>query len=129
MLDMNPETVCFLISKAHEFHAKEDVVIPEKPNSPTDDWALQVLANHLDDPTYQEIHAAINDLEPDQQATVLALAWLGRGDYSLEEWDEAMQAAAAELSSSSLVPNLMSIPLVADYWQEGLDIHGYRCDE
>ncbi|MGD8576211.1 MAG: DUF3775 domain-containing protein [Thiohalophilus sp.] len=129
MLDMNPETVCFLIDKAHEFHAKEDVVIPEKPNSPTDDWALQVLANHLDDPTYQEIQAAINDLEPDQQATVLALVWLGRGDYDLEEWDEAMQAAVAELSSSSLVPNLMSIPLIADYWQEGLAIHGYRCDE
>jgi hypothetical protein len=126
---MNPETVCFLIDKAHEFHAKEDVVIPEKPNSPTDDWALQVLANHLDDPTYQEIQAAINDLEPDQQATVLALVWLGRGDYDLEEWDEAMQAAVAELSSSSLVPNLMSIPLIADYWQEGLAIHGYRCDE
>lgn len=129
MLDMNPETVCFLIDKAHEFHAKEDVVIPEKPNSPTDDWALQVLANHLDDPTYQEVQAALNDLEPDQQATVLALAWLGRGDYGLEEWDEAMQAAIAELSSSNLVSSLMSVPLIADYWQEGLAIHGYRCDE
>ena len=46
MLELNPEIVCFLIDKSHEFHAKEQAVIPEEPNSPAEDWARQVLADH-----------------------------------------------------------------------------------
>lgn len=80
MLDLNPEAVCFLISKAKEFHAKEEVVIPEEPSSPSDDWARQVLADHADDFSYQEFKSAVNDLEPDQQASLVALMWLGRGE-------------------------------------------------
>ena len=76
MLELNPETVCFLISKAKEFHAKEDVVIPNEPLSPSEDWARQVLADHADDLTYQEFKSTINDLEPDQQANLVALMWL-----------------------------------------------------
>ncbi len=128
MFDMNPETICFLIGKAHEFHAKEEVVIPDVPYSPADDWARQILADHLDDPTYREVQYAIEDLEPDQRAIVLALAWLGRGDYSLEEWDAAVKAANDELSPG-LVNRLMSIPLIADYWEDGLRQHGYSCEE
>ena len=36
MLNINPETVCFIIAKAREFQAKEEVVIPEAPLSPAD---------------------------------------------------------------------------------------------
>jgi len=128
MFDMNPETICFLINKAHEFHAKEQVVIPDVPNSPSDDWARQVLADHLDDATFVEVQYAMNDLEPDQQAIVLALAWLGRGDYDIEEWDSAVETAQDELSPE-LAKRLMSIPYIADYWQEGLNLHGYSCEE
>ena len=46
MLDVNTDTVCFLIQKARAFHVKESVSIPEEPLSSSDDWALQVLANH-----------------------------------------------------------------------------------
>ena len=46
MLNINPETVCFIIQRARQFHVKEQVVIPEIPNSPADDWALQMLADH-----------------------------------------------------------------------------------
>jgi len=128
MFDMNPETICFLINKAHEFHAKEQVVIPDVPNSPSEDWARQVLADHLDDTTFVEVQYAMNDLEPDQQAIVLALAWLGRGDYDIEEWDSALETAQDELSPE-LTKRLMSIPYIADYWQEGLNLHGYSCEE
>jgi len=39
MLDLNPEIVCIIIAKAREFHAKEEVVIPEEPANPSGDWA------------------------------------------------------------------------------------------
>lgn len=128
MLELNPEIVCFIIAKAHEFHTKETVVIPEEPDSYSDDWALQVLADHEDDLTYQEIKATVEDLEPDQQETLVALMWLGRGDYDVEEWDAAL-AAAHEGHNERTTEYLVATPLVADYLQEGLSLLGYDCDE
>lgn len=128
MLAINPETVCRIIEKAREFHAKEAVSIPEIPNSPSDDWARQVLADHVDDPSYNELIITINDLEPDQQICLVALMWLGRGDYSLEEWDEAI-ATATDAHNERTAEYLIATPLVADYLGEGLNLHEYACEE
>ncbi|MDY6799501.1 MAG: DUF3775 domain-containing protein [Pseudomonadota bacterium] len=128
MLELNPERVCNIIQLAREFHAKEAVVIPEMPNNPGDDWALQVLADHRDDPVYGELKYAIGDLEPDQQAQLLALAWLGREDYTLDEWEQALQSAVDNLTSSP-AEQIIAIPYIADYLDEGLRLHGYSCQE
>ena len=128
MLDVNPDTVCFLIDKAAEFHAKEEVVIPEEPLQPSDDWALQILADHTDDPTFQEFKSTVEDLEPDQQATVIALMWLGRGDYTEDEWEAAV-ADARDRNTRRPAEYLISTPLVADYLAEGLNVMGYSCEE
>ncbi|MFO8026006.1 DUF3775 domain-containing protein [Thiohalophilus sp.] len=127
MLELNPERICNIIQLAREFHAKEAVVIPERPNNSSDDWALQVLADHRDDPVYQELSYAIDDMEPDQQAQLLALAWLGREDYALDEWDAAVRMAVENLVSSS-ARQIIAIPYIADYLEEGLRLHGYRCE-
>lgn len=128
MLAVSPETVCFIISKAHEFHAKEEVVIPEVPDSPADDWGRQVLADHVDDYSYQEMLYAINDLEPDQAYEFVALMWLGRGDYDVEEWEGAVRDAQ-DFWDGQTVSNMIATPLLADYLSEGLDLLGYRCEE
>ena len=130
MFNINPETVCFIITKARQFQAKEEVVIVEVPYSPSDDWARQVLANHIDDPSVQEVKATIRDLEPDQRAELVALMWLGRGDYLLSEWD-SVKADAAESLVDITDPGayLLSHPLVADYLLEGLIQHGISCEE
>lgn len=83
----------FIIERARGFHVKEGVTIPGEPLSPGDDWARQLLDDHGDDPTYQEIKTTIDDLEPDQQVTLVALMWVGRGDYSSDEWEAAMETA------------------------------------
>lgn len=128
MMELNPESVCFLIDKAKEFHAKEEVVIPDEPLSPTEDWARQALADHADDLTFQEFKATIDDLEPDQQATLVALMWLGRGDYSEDQWDDAYAEAKAQWTPRTAA-YLMARPMVADYLIEGLSLLGYSCDE
>ncbi len=127
MLELNPEVVCDIIDKAREFHAQEAVVIPEEPLSPADDWALQVLADHEDDLTFQEVRTAVNDLETDQQITLVALMWLGRGDYTEDQWDEALTDAEAGWTPRT-AEYLMSTPLVADYLSEGLALLGYDCE-
>lgn len=127
MFDLNPQIVCFLIDKAHEFHVKEQVSIPETPTSPADDWARQVLADHVDDATYQEMHNTIDQLEPDQQVQLVALMWLGRGDFEAGEWDAAFEAAG-EAWTEHTSDYLIATPLLADYLAEGLDLLGYACE-
>jgi hypothetical protein len=128
MLNIDLETVCYIIAKAREFQAKEEVVIPELfPDSPSENWARQVLADHAGDPTLQEASAAINALNDDELDELVALMWLGRGDYLLDDWNTALADAA--LARSDHTPTyLLAHPEVAFYLEEGLARHGLSCD-
>jgi hypothetical protein len=130
MLNINPETVCFIITKARQFQAKEEVVIPEVPLSATESWAQQILADHREDSCVQEVIETVQDLEPDQRAELVALMWLGRGDYSLEEWRNAVREAADSLQDDIAAAGryLLAHPLVADYLLEGLRQTGSDCE-
>jgi hypothetical protein len=127
MLDVNPDTVCRLIALARVFHAKEAVVIPEQPTSPSDDWAMQVLADHADDEVFLEFKSIIDDLEPDQQQQVVALLWLGRGDGTLEDWAELLEQAQDDWNPRT-AEYLIAHPFLADHLLEALDMHGYECE-
>lgn len=127
MLDVNPETVCRLIELARVFHAQEEVVIPEEPEDLGGDYPAQILASHSGDTTLEEFRNIISDLEPDQQQQVVALLWLGRGDFSLEEWSEALEEAADNWNEAT-ADYLVAHPMLPDYLSEGLDQHGYSCD-
>lgn len=127
MLNVNPDTVCFLISKARIFHSKEDVVVPDMPDSPSEDWALQALADHTGDLVYQEFKTTMEDLEPDQQQEVVALMWVGREEFAADEWDAAVEEARAEWTDNT-ADYLIAHPQLADYLRAGLDALGYSCE-
>ena len=130
MLKVRLETLCYVIAKAREFQAKEQVVFPEISSDQGDDWAMQVLADHRDDMSLLEIKASVEDLSPEQQAELVALMWLGRGDYALEEWEEASAEALAQyLDNENTVHYLMAHPMVSDHLEEGLIAHGYSCED
>ena len=78
----------------------------------------------VDDDSYSELVSTINDLEPDQQISLVALMWLGRGDYTFDEWNEAL-AQAADVHNERTADYLIATPLLSDYLEEGLSIHGY----
>lgn len=119
-LALNRDTVAFLIEKAHEFHVKESVTFPEEqPLSPSDDWAQQILADHEGDPTLEEFRTTLDDLDREQQFTLVALMWLGRGDYGLDEWEDAL-ATAQENWTPRTADYLIGTPMLADYLSEGL---------
>ncbi len=128
MLNISADTVCFLIARARAFHSKEDVVLPDNVDNPAEDWALQMLADHEGDLTFQEFKAGVEDLEPDQRAELVALLWLGRGDFSLDEWREAVEEARRNATPYT-AEYLIAHPLLADYLLEGLALHGHSCEE
>lgn len=126
-LAISSDTICQLILCAREFQAKEGVTFPEEiPDSENEYDALQILADHKDDLTLQQASSIIEDLEPDQQIDLLALMYVGRGDFSVEEWEAARSEAKIHL-----VPNLseylFSKPQLPEYFEKGLELFGYSC--
>ena len=128
MLTINPEKVCFILIKAREFDAK---VAPEETDpgsNPADDREVAILEDRADDPTYQELIDAIDQLNEDEQLGLVALTWIGRGDYTKDEWKEALaQARSARTKRTSLY--LVGIPQLGDYLEEGLAELGHSCAE
>jgi len=127
MLELNPDTVCFLVAKARAFHSKEEVVLPDVPDSPADDWARQALADHGDDAVLEEFRGTVNDLEPDQQQSLVALMWLGREEFDVDEWEQALEEAREQWTPYT-AEYLIAHPMLADYLIEGLQLLGYSCE-
>mgnify|MGYP001037837079 CR=1 FL=1 len=127
MLELNPDIVRAVIERTREFQAKETVVIPDEQTVPADDadWAMQVVAGHDDETVLEEGRALINDLEPDQQVTLMALMWVGRGDFAPEEWEEALEQGR-DLYADNTADVLFASPMVSDYLEEGLAAFGYQ---
>lgn len=130
MIEINPETVCYIIARARAFDAKEATVIPDEGSNASDDQMAVILEDTPDDPVEQEISGLIAALNEDETAELVALMWLGRGDYTLDEWDQAVQDAKDRASARESLPTaeyLLGTPLLGDFLAEGLDQHGYTC--
>lgn len=125
MLTLNPDTVSSIIELAHEFQVKESVTFPDEPKVSTADWTPRVVVEHADDPALFALQTEIEDLEPDQQVELVALTWLGRGDYAIDEWQEAIELAK-ERWNKRTAEYLIGTPMLADFLAEGLDQHGYN---
>ena len=127
-LSISPEKVCFIIVKARDFDAKDVLTDPDNSSNATDDAMLSVLEDHKDDPVVQEISAAIFGMSEDEQVDLVTLAWLGRGDGTLEDWDE-LRAEAARAHNKRTASYLLGMPLLPDHLEEGLAQFGMSCDQ
>jgi len=127
-LAISPEKVCFIIVKAREFDAKVAPIIPDVGSNPSDEQMREVLEDFADDPTYQELVSFLKALSEEETIHLLALLWLGRGDYTLDEWDTMIKEAES-LSDARRPKSLLGKPLLSDYLEEGLNQLGYSCEE
>ncbi len=128
VLTISPEKVCFLIIKTREFDAKDEVTEPDPGSNPSDDKDIAVLEEHADDPVVEEITSLINSLSEDEQIDLVALAWLGRDDYTASDWP-AVREEAARAHNQRTAEYLLGTPLVSDFLEEGLSMLGYSCEE
>jgi hypothetical protein len=128
VLTISPEQVFFIIVKAREFDAKDEVTDPDEGSNPTDDGEIAVLEDHRDDPTVQEIIAFINAMSVDEQIDLVALAWLGREDYSAADW-ASVREEAARAHNKRTATYLLGMPQLGDFLEEGLSVLGYSLEE
>jgi len=127
-LSIADDKLCFIIAKAREFDVKDVVTDPGDSSNATDDAMISVLEDHRDDPVVQEIRSAIFAMSEDEQVDLVALTWLGRGDGTINDWDE-LRAEAARAHNKRTASYLLGIPLLADYLEEAASQFGISCEE
>ena len=62
----------------------------------------------------------IANLNEDEQAALIALAWIGREDFEATEWEEARRLARERNADGSAPRYLGDMPLLAELLSEGL---------
>jgi len=128
VLEISPEKVAHVIVKAREFDAK--VGLWDEPSSAVnlDDDGDAILEDRASDATRSEVAEFIAALNEDEQASLVALVWVGRGTYSADELEEAIETARAERTNPT-EDYLLGIPLLADFLEEGLEKLGYSIED
>jgi hypothetical protein len=127
MLTIPLEKLAYVIEKAREFDAQVPSDAEEGSNAADDD-EREILLDTPDDPTEQELRDAIDGLGIPERQELLALMWLGRGDYDAESWSEALQQAR-QTQSASETTYLLGTPLLGDYIEEGVAALGLSLED
>jgi len=113
------DTVCFVIGKARE------LVIEEGHGDDDDDDEASAFASS---PEVDELREFIETMDESEQAELIALAWIGQGTFTEEDWDEAVDSALADHPKGA-ADYLLSLALLADDLEGGLDAFGLSCDD
>jgi hypothetical protein len=128
-LGISPEKVRLVILRARQFDAKEEDSDPDEGSDAVDDGMSDVLEDKPDeDSVQQELIRYINGLNEDEQINLVALAWLGRGTYDIDEWGDAIDTARNEHNNRT-AQYLLSLPLLGDYLADGLAAFGEDFDD
>ena len=126
MPEINPAKVCFVIEKARELFS-EDVGASPDASNPSDDGERAILTG-ADSAIRRELVEFIRDLDVDEAAALVALAWIGRGDFEADDWKSAV-AAAAERREGPTWKYLLGMTLLPDYLQDALSAFGRSCED
>ncbi len=124
MRDISVDQVCFIVIKTREYQAK---VEPVAENIDHDDAERDILEDFSGDPTFDELAEALRDLNTDQRAELVVLAWIGRNDFTKDDWDEAIDGAQ-EVIGERFVRYMTGLPLLANCLEAGLDAFGESCE-
>jgi hypothetical protein len=120
------DKVCFIIVKARELGVQDAAVDEDSGSDPIDDGFRGVLQSGGDDPTFQELESFIDGLNDDERLQLVALVWVGRGDYGADQWLEAV-AEARRRHTGPTSRYLLGTPVLADYLAEGLAAFDLSC--
>jgi hypothetical protein len=122
-LTIAADKVAFLIEKAREFDVKEAASDPDSGSNAADDDMVDVLEDNGSDPVVREITGFINAMSEDEQADLVALMRLGRGDGTIEEWDD-LRSEVADQRDRRTARYLLGEPMLGDLLAEGLAAFG-----
>lgn len=131
-LTIGPDTVRLFVLKAkaisaalnHDYEAGGEHEI-ELDDSSHDSHHHDGLAEEeAEDLTERELRALMNDLNVDEAAELIAIAWIGRGDFDASEWEVAVAEARQRGAGRRASKYLLGMPMLGDWLEEGLEAIG-----
>jgi hypothetical protein len=126
-LGISLEAVAAVVDNARALQGKEEADL-EEPDEDQDSEAA-LLEEADDEGTEASLRAFIGELNEDEQASLIALAWVGRGDYGPEEWDEARALAAERNDGRDAAEYLLSMDMLGDLLAEGVAALGLSIED
>ncbi|MEP1932716.1 MAG: DUF3775 domain-containing protein [Roseibium sp.] len=128
-LSLSPDTIRLLAQKAkavatsiedsfedgHEGDVEFDAESLEEAHN--HDGLAEEESTDLSD---EELRDLIEDLNVDESAELVAITWIGRGDFEADDFTQATQEAR-ERAVGSTATYLLGMPMLADYLEAGLD--------
>ena len=146
MFDISLDSVCYVITQSRalalgrdaddedhdpDAHGHEDLI-----HGDTDDDDLidgeEFSGDEGDDSEETDEHDELLDfidgLNEDEQVELVAISWVGRGTYTVDEWEDAIETARNEHTDNT-GEYLLGQPRIADYLEEGLAQLGFSCEE
>ena len=126
MPEINPAKVCFVIEKSREL-LSEDVGMAPDPSNLSDDGERVTLTDTVNS-IRRELVEFIRDFDVDEAAALVALAWIGRGDYEADDWESAVKAAN-DRHEGPTWKYLLGMALLPDYLQDALSAFGRSCED
>ena len=131
-LMLDPATIRLFIDKAKAVSADLDMENLDQSADTVEFDAERLEDSHhhdglaeeeAEDLTGEELRELIDDLNTDEAATLVAIAWVGRGDFDASDYPSAL-TAAQERAEGSTSTYLMGMPLLAEHLESGLDALG-----
>jgi hypothetical protein len=126
MPEINPVKVCFIIEKLREYLG-EDVGVETDDSNPADDDERVMLTEAAGPSIRRELVEFVRDLDVDEAAALVALAWIGRGDFEPEDWRTAV-AEAKQRAEGPTWKYLLGFELLPDYLEDALSAFGRSCE-
>ena len=126
-LRISTEKVCGFIEAAREVAGKVPSTAGDRTTTGDDSKLVTIEDYRGEDERWQETVEFIAGLNVEEQSDLLALIWLGRGDYDLAEWDDALAEAEARIAERD--PDYMiGDAALPQYLGDGLEAFGRSCD-
>lgn len=105
------------IGELREEQVNEDTQDPENSDS-SDPGAM-----------YDTLKGLIDDLNDDEQAGLIALTWLGRGDREASEWEELLALARERNAGRTAATYLVEMEMLGGLLGEGLAAFGIVAED
>jgi hypothetical protein len=128
MLEISTDKVAHVVLRSREVDVKTDAWDDERDLDGDDVSSETILEDLPEDATRRELREFLESLNEDELASLIALAWIGRGTYAPAELDEAISTAKSEHGGNG-VAYLFGLPLLPDYLEDGLDQLGISAED
>jgi hypothetical protein len=126
-LRISTEKVCAFIEAAREVAGKVPSTAGDRTTTGDNSKLVTIEDYAGDDDRRREMIEFVAGLNVEEQTDLLALIWLGRGDYDIAEWDDALTEAEARIAARD--PDYMiGDAALPQYLGDGLEAFGRTCE-